>query len=208
MFGAFPGPQDSTQNDPRSPQDGPRRSYISFFFVSFLVSIFGCFLVRFWCHLGVLLGGFWVPKSVIFGIDFRMRFQECVSMCTLGVWGRVDASWERLRAAQERPRAAKERPKSAQERPKSAQELQKSGQDPWTAKSSKIRDFELMFRMFRHTKCKSTYQPFLDNEERLNTPLSVHSRVRFFIIKLTSIKLTSIKLTRKPRKANKRYRKI
>ena len=91
-------------------------SYFGSFFASFLASIFGRLLVRFWCHFGVFWGGFGRAKWVIFGIDFRMRFQECVCMCALGVRGRVDASWERLRAAQERPRAAQERPRAAQER--------------------------------------------------------------------------------------------
>ena len=32
------------------------------------------FLVVFWTVLGVILGGFWGSKSVIFGIDFGHRF--------------------------------------------------------------------------------------------------------------------------------------
>ena len=75
-------------------------SYVGSFFASFFVSIFGRFLVRFWCHFGVLLGGFWVPKSVIFGIDFLMTF-AC-----------------RSKSGQERPRAVSERQRAAQERPR------------------------------------------------------------------------------------------
>ena len=41
-----------------------------FFFASFVVSIFGRFLDRFWYYLG----GFGGSKSVIFGIDFLMIF--------------------------------------------------------------------------------------------------------------------------------------
>ena len=106
-------PQDEAKIGLRSPQDGPKTVLKSFFFDVEICLRFGfvwdAALVPFW-------GGFGGAKSVIFGIDFRVRFQECVCMCALGVRGRVDASWERLRAAQERPRAAQERPRAAQER--------------------------------------------------------------------------------------------
>ena len=56
MSGAFPGPQDGTQNDPRSPQDGPKTVLFRFFFrfvfcIDFW-SLFGAILVSFWGALG------------------------------------------------------------------------------------------------------------------------------------------------------------
>ena len=104
----------------------------------FLASIFGRFLVRFWGHLGRLLGGFWGSKSVIFGIDFLMIF-ECRSMCAC-MCLRASESVRVCRpgAVQERPRAAKSGPrrsnsgaKAAQERPKTANKRQKKRSEKW-----------------------------------------------------------------------------
>ena len=118
-------------------------SYVGSFFASFLVSIFGRFLVRFWGHFGSILGPFWRPKSVIFGIDFSSRAIFLMSkrvhdvggvwmVCGCHFWtvlGSVLGGQERPKSAQERPKSSQERPKSAQERPKSAQKRPKSGQE-------------------------------------------------------------------------------
>ena len=62
--------QEATQNDPRSPQDGLKTVFFGSFLASFFVSIFGRFLVRFWCHFG----GVWGAQLGIFGIDFGLIF--------------------------------------------------------------------------------------------------------------------------------------
>ena len=61
-------------------------------FVLFSVFVRFVFCIDFWLlfgtnlvSFGVLWGGFWEPKSVIFGIDFGIKFPICVSMCALGV---------------------------------------------------------------------------------------------------------------------------
>ena len=103
------------------PKTTPRRSYFGSFFASFFASIFCRFGVPFWCHLG----GFWDPKSVIFGIDFSMIF-ACRSKIA-------------PRAAKSGPRAAQERPKSGQESPKSGQKWSQSSREP--PRVTKFTDF-------------------------------------------------------------------
>ena len=71
------------------------------------------FLIVFWFDFGVILGGFWGSKSVIFGIDFLMIF-ECRSMCVCMC---VRAS-ESVRVC--RPGAAPGAPKRPQDTPRSA----------------------------------------------------------------------------------------
>ena len=82
-------------------------------FASFFASIFDCFLIRFWGHLGRLLGGFGGSKSVIFGIDFLMIFA-----CRSKIAPRA------AKSCQERPKSSPRAPKSglrgAQERPRAA----------------------------------------------------------------------------------------
>ena len=67
MSGAFPGPQDGTQNDTKSHQDGSKTVLFRFFFrfvfcIDFW-SLFGAILVPFWGVLGRLwegqMGNFW-----------------------------------------------------------------------------------------------------------------------------------------------------
>ena len=53
MSGAFPGPQDGTQNDPRSPQDGSKTIFKSIFFRLRFCLRFWSVLVRFLPHLGL-----------------------------------------------------------------------------------------------------------------------------------------------------------
>ena len=97
------------------PKTASRRSYVGSFFASFFASIFDRFLVRFWSHLG----GFWEPKSVIFGIDFLMIFACCSKSGPRAAKSLPRASQERPRASQERPRELQERQKVTQEGPKS-----------------------------------------------------------------------------------------
>ena len=60
VFGAFPGPQESTQNDPRSAQDGPKPILKS--------DLFDVeFRLQFWVVLGPILGVIWDPFGVLFG---------------------------------------------------------------------------------------------------------------------------------------------
>ena len=77
---------------PRQPQGGLSSMFFS---LRFLHRI----LVAFWVDFGVIWGGFWEPKSVIFGIDFLMIF-SC-----------------RSKSGQERPKSTPERPKSAPRAP-------------------------------------------------------------------------------------------
>ena len=101
------------RGDPKRPNIAPRRFQDGIFSDSFSFffwpSIFERLLVRFWCHLGWLLGAkighFWHR----FFDDFRMSFQD------------------RPKSGQERPRAPQEPPKSAQERPKRSPRAAKSG---------------------------------------------------------------------------------
>ena len=83
----------------------------------------------FWTDFGAILGGFWEPKSVIFGIDFLLIFTcrsksgpRAAQSGPRAAKSRPRAPKSAPRAAQERPRAAQERPGAAQERPKAAQE--------------------------------------------------------------------------------------
>ena len=50
MFGAFPGLQESTQNDPRSPQDGSKIVLDRFFSLLHFRFVFASFWGRFWCR--------------------------------------------------------------------------------------------------------------------------------------------------------------
>ena len=111
------------------------------FFLSlrFLASIFDHFLSDLW----LILGGFGVPKSIIFGIEilwiFACRSKSGPTAAQEQPWAaqeRPRPAQERPGGAQERPRAALERPKSGQERPKSGQERPKAAQSgPRVAKS-------------------------------------------------------------------------
>ena len=59
MFGAFPGFQESTQNDPRSPQDGSKIVLDRFF----SLLNFASFLDRFWFRFGAILGAKMTPQG-------------------------------------------------------------------------------------------------------------------------------------------------
>ena len=62
-------PQEATQNDPTSSQDGPQTAFYLIFFCFVFFTDF-CMLFDF----GAIWGGFWEHKLVIFGIDFLMIF--------------------------------------------------------------------------------------------------------------------------------------
>ena len=84
------------------------------------------------------------------------------------------------RAPQERSRAAQEPPKGAQERPKEAQEQPKAAYG-----AAKSDFFQWFWKAFKKTYLlRKNVQKYIsndsDNEKRLQTPLSVHSLVRFF----------------------------
>ena len=49
--------------------------YFGTFYASCFVSMFGRFFVRYW----IILGGFWEPKSVIFGVNFGLIF-ACIDL--------------------------------------------------------------------------------------------------------------------------------
>ena len=53
VFGAVPGPQESTQNDPRSPQDGSKIVLDRFFGLLNFRFDFLSFWDRFWCRFGL-----------------------------------------------------------------------------------------------------------------------------------------------------------
>merc|ERR1711965_677704 len=97
---------------PKTTQDHPkmasRRSCCDVLFASFFALIFGRFLVRFWCHLGTLLGAqighFWHR----FLDDFFMSFQERPK-------SGQEPPKRGPRAAKSTPRAAKIAPRAAQE---------------------------------------------------------------------------------------------
>ena len=102
----------------------PRRPKIVLvrFFLSlrFLASIFNHFL---W-DLKLILGGFGVPKSIIFGIDISWILACRSKSGPRAAMGGPRAAKGGTRAARRGPRATKsgqERPKSGQERPKAAQ---------------------------------------------------------------------------------------
>ena len=87
----------------------PVSSYFGTFSASFLVPIFDCFFF----DVGVILGGFWEPKSVIFGINFWMIFA-----CRSKSGPRALKSGPR--APKSAPRAPQERPRAPQEQPREA----------------------------------------------------------------------------------------
>ena len=147
VSGAFPGPQDSTQNDPRSSQDGPKTILFRFFFrfvfcIDFW-SLFGAILVPFRGALGRLLGAqighFWHR----FFVDVCMSFQE-----------RPKSGQEPPKSGQERPKSAPGAPKSGPRAPKSGPRAPKSGpraaqSGPRAAKSDVRAVKMLIFDAFR-----------------------------------------------------------
>ena len=100
----------------------PRRPKIVLvrFFLSlrFLASIFDHFL----SDLGLILGGFGVPKSIIFGIEISWIFTCRSKSGPRAAMGGPRAAKGGTRAARRGPRATKSGPIAAQERPKSGQE--------------------------------------------------------------------------------------
>ena len=103
----------------------PRRPKIVLvrFFLSlrFLASIFDQFLL----DLGLILGGFGVPKSIIFGIEISWIFACRSKSSPRAAMGGPRAAKGGTRAARRGPRATKSGPiaaKSGPERPKSGQE--------------------------------------------------------------------------------------
>ena len=144
----------ASQNIRKSLQNPPK----SFFSMLVWNAVWYRFLVAFWFDFGVIWGGFWGSKSVIFGIDFWSFFgliwgsfwealgrlwgvqighfghrfvdDVCISFQERPKSGqeRPRAAQERARGAQERAREAKSGPREAQERPKAAQERPKRGQ--------------------------------------------------------------------------------
>ena len=110
----------------------PRRPKIVLvrFFLSlrFLASIFDDFL---W-DLGLILGGFGVPKSIIFGIEISWIFACRSKSGPRAAMGGPRAAKGGTRAARRGPRATKSGPRAAQERPRAAKsgpERPKSGQE-------------------------------------------------------------------------------
>ena len=99
----------------------PRRPKIVLvrFFLSlrFLASIFDHFL---W-DLGLILGGFGVPKSIIFGIEISWIFACRSKSGPRAAMGGPRAAKGGTRAARRGPRATKSGPIAAQERPTAAQ---------------------------------------------------------------------------------------
>ena len=100
----------------------PRRPKIVLvrFFLSlrFLASIFDHFLL----DLGLILGAFGVPKSIIFGIEISWIFACPSKSGPRAAMGGPRAAKGGTRAARGGPRATKSGPIAAQERPKSGQE--------------------------------------------------------------------------------------
>ena len=107
----------------------PRRPKIVLvrFFLSlrFVASTFDHFL----SDLGVILGSFGVPKSIILGIEISWIFAWRSKSGPRAAMGGPRAAKGGTRAARRGPRATKSGPIAAQERPKSSQERPKSGQE-------------------------------------------------------------------------------
>ena len=110
----------------------PRRPKIVLvrFFLSlrFLASIFDHFL----SDLGLILGGFGVPKSNIFGIEISWIFACRSKSGPRAAMGGPRTAKGGTRAARRGPRATKSGPRAAQERPRAAKsgpERPKSGQE-------------------------------------------------------------------------------
>ena len=90
-------PPGATENDPRSPQDGPKTVLKSFFF-----DVQIC--LRFWFVLGAVLVPFWVP----FGAPFGTKILQKIDL----------KSQDRLKSPQERPKSPQEPPGGTQEGPR------------------------------------------------------------------------------------------
>ena len=107
----------------------PRRPKIVLvrFFLSlrFLASMFDHFL----SDLGLILGGFGVPKSIIFGIEISRIFACRSKSGPRAAMGGPRAAKGGTRAARRGPRATKSGPIAAQERPRPAQERPRVGQE-------------------------------------------------------------------------------
>ena len=110
----------------------PRRPKIVLvrFFLSlrFLASTFDHFL----SDLGLILGGFGVPKSIMFRIEISLIFARRSKSGPRAAMGGPRAAKGGTRAARRGPRATKSGPIAAQERPraaKSGQKRPKSGQE-------------------------------------------------------------------------------
>ena len=105
----------------------PRRPKIVLvrFFLSlrFLASTFDHFLAE----LGLILRGFGVPKSIIFGIEISWIFACRSKSGPRAAMGGPRAAKGGTRAARRGPRATKSGPIAAQERPRAAQERPYSG---------------------------------------------------------------------------------
>ena len=107
----------------------PRRPKIVLvrFFLSlrFLASTFDHFL----SDLGLILGGFGVPKSIIFGIEISWIFACRSKSGPRAAMGGPRAAKGGTRAARRGPRATKSGPIAAQERPRAAQERPREAQE-------------------------------------------------------------------------------
>ena len=112
VFGAFPGPQESTQNNPRSPQDRSKIVLDRFFCLLIFRFDFGSFSDRFWCRFGlpnrppgVPPNWGWAPwgrsKTVLesswFGPFFVLSFGIAFLVVLGSSWGRFWSSWAPLR---------------------------------------------------------------------------------------------------------------
>ena len=133
------------------PKTALRRVYFVFLFASFCASIFGHFLVRFWCHFGRLwgaqIGHFWHR----FFDDFCMSFQD------------------RPKSGQERPKSAQEPPKSVPRAPQSAHEgSEKPPKAPLRALGDHLGASEIEKSVFRKRSVArvtqdARWEPFFDD---------------------------------------------
>ena len=112
MFGAFAGPQDGTQDGPRSPQDGSKivldRFCLPLDFSLRILIVLGLILVPFWPpkwapgsarKLGksALGRSKTVPRSSWFGPFFVLSFGIAFLVVLGSFWGRFWSSWAPLR---------------------------------------------------------------------------------------------------------------